>query len=614
MKNNLFITSLRLYVMMIFALLPFAITLAQNDSVLNRSVTVERDFQPVIQPAGKVSTRPAVMQTDIEPAPVEYSDYTPDITPGTSVNPLLSQPTRFEPARRYNGYIRGAIGHPNTDFGFGYRLDDGNKSVLNVFAHHRAQWGLAALSKTRLGFTFTHNFSSSDLYFGLNGGNVYYRKYGHFYDYSLPDAVSSWEKNSTLYPLYHTPGADNPAHSTSLWTAEVFVGIKANAKQDFQYRLQTGYNLFAKPGAVAEHQIRTHADFDWHADEHHVGAKIYVQNNFLHLSGLADAIPDSLYNGRHNFRIEPYYAYEGKRVRLHLGVNLDLNLGFDRNSLSGVDNLTFAPSPHVNFEAQIAKQWLTLYADVTGLNGYGNLQSYMESNRYRLIHAGIVDRHAAAYTPVDGELGFHIRPYRDLLLELHGGYALMYNQYSLVANTAGNTWSGTLPAAVLLMPGDFTYTYDNYGQGKVGGQLNYHKQDIVRLNLYADYYFWSKEVYDRPNWDAGLRIDGRIDRHWSLWSDNRFSGSRRALAWDGTTYTEHTLRPVVELDLGVQYDMWVGKAAAALGKADNPLRPEPKPNLSLFFTLNNWLHRKNDIYYGYRSQGINFLLGATFRF
>ena len=44
------------------------------------------------------------------------------------------------------------------------------------------------------------------------------------------------------------------------------------------------------------------------------------------------------------------------------------------------------------------------------------------------------------------------------------------------------------------------------------------------------------------------------------------------------------------------------------------LRPEPKPNLTLFFQLNNWLHRKNEILYGYRSQGINFLLGATFRF
>ena len=34
---------------------------AQSDSALNRSVTVERDFQPIIQAAGKVSTKPAVV-------------------------------------------------------------------------------------------------------------------------------------------------------------------------------------------------------------------------------------------------------------------------------------------------------------------------------------------------------------------------------------------------------------------------------------------------------------------------------------------------------------------------------------------------------------------------
>ena len=80
---------------------------AQSDSALNRSVTVERDFQPVIQAAGKVSTKPAIVQTTIEPAPIEYSEYTAEIQPASTFHPLLSQPTRFEPGRLYNGYIRG---------------------------------------------------------------------------------------------------------------------------------------------------------------------------------------------------------------------------------------------------------------------------------------------------------------------------------------------------------------------------------------------------------------------------------------------------------------------------------------------------------------------------
>ncbi len=581
---------------------------AQQDSTLNRSVTVERDFQPVIQAAGKVSTKPAVVETTIERAPIEYSEYSAEVTPGTTFHPLLSQPTRFEHGRTFNGYVRGAIGHPNTLFDFGYHLNDGKKSILDVYAHHKAEWGLATLSKTKVGLNFTHTFSTCDLYFGVNGGNVFYYKYGHFYDYAAYTATNRefgmWEKNKVAYPKPYTIGDKD---KTSLWSVEAFIGVKANAKQDVQYQVQTGYMLFSKPGAVSEHQLRTSGSFDWHSDAHHVGANVYIQNNFLQLGSLAAVIPDSLYSSnRHNFRIEPYYAYEGKRVRVHVGVNLDLNIGKGHHHLSKNENVSFAPSPHINLEAQIAKQWLTIYADVLGFQGLGTLQSYMEENRYSLIHAGIIHP-CAAYVPVDAEIGFHIRPYRDLLIEIHGGYAYMMDEDYLIATTTPGVPLSKL--AITRPIGDFIHQHTDYQRGKIGGQINYHLQDVVRINLHGDYFIWrgATTVYDRPNWELGLRIDGRIDRNWSLYSDNHFEGNRIALATDG----EHILRPIVDLNLGLQYDMWVGRQVKSDGQI---LRPEPKPNLTLFFQLNNWLHRKNEIYYGYRSQGINFLLGATYRF
>lgn len=591
-------------------LLMSVVLAAQSDSALNRSVTVERDFQPVIQAAGKVSTRPAIVETTIEPAKVEYSEYNYQLPIASYQSPsLLSQPTRFEPGRPYNGYITGGVGHPNTRFDFGYHLDDGKRSLLDLYAHHHAEWGMAALSKTKVGFDFTHPFSTCDLYFGVNGGNIYYHKYGHFYDYSAPHGM--WEKNSVSYSNYQSL-ADKD--KTSLWTAEAYVGIKSNPKQEMQYKVQTGYALFSKPGAVSEHQVRTHAELDWHADEHHVGANVYVQNNFLQLSGnLLEAIPDSLYDHRHNIRVEPYYMYEGKRVRIHAGVNIDMNIGRGHQHLTNMENFSFAPSPHILLEAQVAKQWLTLYADITGNYGLGSLQSYMEENRYSLIHAGIIHP-CSAYTPVDAEVGFHIRPYRDLLLEIHGGYAYRMDE---------DYWIATADTMTLLEPlsmkrplGDFIHRHADYQCGKVGGQVNYHYRDIVRIHLDGDYYFWSAteagmKVYDRPDWELALRIDGRIDSHWSLYSDNRFEGQRLILATDG----EHTLEPVIDLNLGLQYDMLVGNASANRERFSGLfLRPAPKPNLSLFFQLNNWLHRKNEIYYGYRSQGINFLLGATYRF
>ena len=238
-----------------------------------------------------------------------------------------------------------------------------------------------------------------------------------------------------------------------------------------------------------------------------------------------------------------------------------------------------------------------------------------------MIHAGIIHP-CGAYTPVDAELGFRLRPHRDLFIELHGGYAYMLDEDYWIATADSVT--PLAPLAINRALGAFVHRHTNYQRGKVGGLVNYHYQDIVRINLHGDYYFWSGDttVYDRPNWELGLRIDGKIDKHWSLYSDNRFAGSRLALATDG----EHWLKPIVELDLGVAYNMWVGnkgerrKANALragegiLANGEMPLSPEPQPNLTLFFQLNNWLHRKNDIYYGYRSEGINFLVGATFRF
>ena len=596
---------------------------AQSDSALNRSVTVERDFQPIIQAAGKVSTKPAVVETNIEPTPIEYSHYTASVQPTATFNPLLSQPTRFEPTAPYKGYVRGAVGHPNTLFGFGYHLDDGKNSILDVHAGHHAEWGTATLSKSKLGLNFKHTFSTCDLYFGVEGGNIYYNKYGHWYDYTTFYTTNrdfgGWEKNEVAYAK-KVPAIDRDL--TSLWTAEAFVGVRSNPKQDIQYKVQTGYMLFSKPGAVSEHQIRTHGSVDWSSEAHHVGANIYVQNNFRQLrNALAEAISDSLYHNIHNFRIEPYYVYEGKRVRVHVGVNLDLNLGHGQNELSGVENLSFAPSPHINLEAQIAKQWLTIYADIEGSHGFGTLQDYMEENRYRLIHQGIIEPHAASYTPVDAELGFHIRPYRDLLFEIHGGYAYMIHQDVWVANADSASIAIGGVNKKMVGAGDFTYFHTNYQRGKVGGQINYHLRDILRINVNGDYYFWSGDttVYDRPNWELAVRIDGRIDKHWSVYSDNKFVGGRKALVYNGATdtYTEHMLRPILDCNLGVEYNMWVGSKGERLkmkGEKDQILRPEPKPNLTLFLQLNNWLHHKNELFYGYRSQGINFLLGATYRF
>lgn len=581
-----------------------------QDTTLTRNVTVEREFQPIVQSAGKINVRPKVQETTLPAAEVVYSDYNATLSPAFNTNSLLSQPMRFTTPHQYNGYVRGGLGHTNTLFDFAYHLDDRKNSILDVYANHRAEWGRRANSNTRIGFDFRHPFSTCDLYFGVCGANRFYTRYGRYYD---------GDKSLTVERF----GDMQPEDKQNVWTVDAFVGVRSNNKSDIQYKAQVAYALFALPKYVSEHQVRTTANIDWSSDAHHVGGNIFVQNAFLQ----TDQVADSLFNARHAIRIEPYYAYLGNRFSIHVGVNFDVNVGRGK-FLSNLDNVTFAPSPKVEFEAQIAKKWLTLYGTAQGSLAMGTLQNYMTGMPYREINPGITSHHVGGYTPIDAQLGFHIRPYRDLLIDIYGGYAYQKNRLTAVA-----TVDSVALADRTILPGTFSYLYSDYGCGKIGASFSYHYQDIINIHLWGNYYFWQafrhenldkngyfdksgytqvkvdpNGVYDRAKWDAGLRIDARIDKHWSLYSDNRFVGSRTALVsvLDAEGAFERTLKPTIQLSLGCQYETVVGSKSFR--------EKTTQPNLVVFFQLNNYIHRHNDIWYGYQSEGINFLMGVTYKF
>ena len=82
-----------------------------------------------------------------------------------------------------------------------------------------------------------------------------------------------------------------------------------------------------------------------------------------------------------------------------------------------------------------------------------------------------------------------------------------------------------------------------------------------------------------------------------LYSDNYFAGKRMAMVQRDDVMEDRELRPMIDMNLGVQYSInkW----------------------LACYMQLNNYLgfgKLKYDIFYGYESQGINFLAGVTWSF
>lgn len=555
-----------------------------TDTTVTRTVTVERDYKPIIQGATKQNQSPAIIQEEQTLNPVVYSTYSESLPVGFNVHALPAAETTFSSQSPLQGMVDGALGHRNTHFAFSYRIAEKKRLSLDLFARHDAMWGRQTLSNSTLGLQLTRHFSACELYFGVNGNNEYYSRYGRYYS---GDNQLSVAKASQMHPYDWQDS----------WLVNTQIGLRSRGNTMVRYDLNTGYSAYILPNAATEHQICTRLDAVWVlSDEHQAGLNAYVQNNFYQVSdslGLSHAD----YHNRHAFRLEPYYGYNGNRFRIHAGINFDFNLGAG-HMMSGGDNISFAPSPNLSFDWFLMKEVIDLYGKANGTFGTSTLLEFMQTNRYMDYTACLTSDHVDDYTPVDAQLGFKIRPMATMLFDIYAGYAYQINQLLLIAPSVN--FAQHNPQSSI------GFYYSDWQRWKVGATMQYHYRDIINIHLSGNYYHWTcqrieandmqKDIYDRPSWDAALRIDAHIDSKWTIYSDNTFVGSRRAFTTekDNATNAVVTLRPVISLNLGASYavNRW----------------------LTTYLQLNNYLNRHNDLYYGYQSQGINFLIGAKYNF
>lgn len=543
---------------------------AENDTTLSRIVTVERDFQPVIKNAGKINTRPAIISHELELNPVIYSTYSAPLSVGSNVNRLPAAETRFISQAPLQGLLDGAIGHRNSHFQFGYRINQKKKMSLDLYANHNAYWGVDTYSKSQLGMLVTAHFSDADLYVGIEGNNDYFSYFGRYYN----------GYGYLIIPIHV------PLHELqTLWNANAKIGLRSTNRAPVQYRIQTGYAAFIASNHAVEHQVQSHLELAWSNQKHGAGIKAYVQNSFYTLLNNALVLTQPL-TQRHAIRMEPFYSFENKSIRLHAGINIDMNIG-NGQLQSTIKNLSFAPSPNLTFEWRMMDDIFHVYANAQGQFGIGSLEEYLHYNPYLNIVEGLDYRSPRAYTPVDAQLGFKIRPMRTLLIDIYGGYA--YQMYANIMMATTYATNNALPYAV----NDYHLAQTQYQYWKAGAAIHFHYRDIIEINLNGNYYFYrpaAMPIYDRPNWDAYAQLKVNIDSKWSLYSENTFVGYRLAY----TTQGDRLLKPIITLNAGGQYaiNRW----------------------LVTYLQVNNYLNRKNDIFYGYPVQGIHFLLGVKYKF
>ena len=546
---------IRLYPIALACVLILSIpcTAQAQDTVFNRVVTVERDYQPEIEQTQAITTTPTFIQYTPQLNPVVYSTYSNPLSIGYNLHALPASSTKFSTPTPLNGVIEGALGYRNTHMLFAYQIKHKKKMSLDLYANHDAYWGEDALAQSILGMLATRHFSGADFYFGLEGQNEAF----------------AYQLDSTAYKAFFP--------WRTFWNAQAKIGVQSTKKDGILYRIQTGYNAFFATNHAIEHQVRSYLDFAWKADYHKAGINASVLNAFYTIT---DTTFTASIAPRHAIHLEPFYEFHSKNIRLHAGVNLDINLG-NGQLISGAEDISFAPSPNVEFEWHMMDNVFHLYANAHGYFDNGSLQEFTSYNRYLNLQQGLTLQHPRNYTPIDAQLGFKIRPVATMLIDIYGGYAYMMNAYNMKA---------ILNDANVIT--DYHLWFTNYQRWKVGASMHYHYRDILELNVAGNYYFWTAEqpIYDRPNWDIKARLDVHIDSKWSIYSDNYFAGSRLAQ----TTQGDQTLAPIISLNIGGQYavNRW----------------------LVAYLQLNDYLHRRSEYFYGYHTQGIHFLAGVKFKF
>ena len=550
-----------------------------KDSTINQNVTLERDFQPVIQDAGKINISPKIYEPQPADKDVRYTGFSKLLDTDANLNQLTFADSRFKTiTQSYKGFLRAQLGFPMTGLDFYYKMNESDKVNFDVHLDHLGQWdsftkhGAGILANTGFGFDVDALIGSAAFNIGFDARNLTSKRY--------------------FTGVY--------------WDFDAHVGIHSTSSSPVEYIVQVGYlgtsaknkNFASIPNfvdmnpSIMDNQIQTIAKVAWATDAHHIGLDAQIKDHFFSTS-------DTTFEA-HNFHamhFEPYYEYEGNRFNIHAGVNLDVSINKGRK---------FAASPNVHFEARIVPEWLAIYGGAVGHYAINGLHDEIYANNYsNLINACYNQQNT--YNVADGFLGLKFRPHHDLLFKVYAHYIYSLDDSYYLADSTTQQF--------------YNVTADKSSEWRIGGAMHYHYRDIATLDLDGFYSLFKfidgpDIAYDRPAWQMQLDLRVKLDKkkRWTLISDNYLKGKRQVLVLQdadpsspiSTTTPEtdpdavflnKTLKPYIDLNLGVSY---------AIDR-----------NLAVNLQLNDYIHWgkfKNELWYGYTTQGGNILVGVNWTF
>lgn len=577
-------------VVLLLVVLGGTVTAQKKDTTVARNVTVEREYRPLIQDAGKVYSVPNVLVPSVKRAVPNYSDFNYPLVADFNIHVLPSAELQPDKKKEYkDGFATVGFGnYSNTYLQAALPLINKPDMLLDATLNHLGTFGDKLRSSTSAKLSFNKAFETSELFAGLGAGHDYYKYYGNSF---LGDSVVKLtalqtthgasafiEKNgASLTPTAVQLKDLNIDSLNTCWRVQAYAGLRSlPAATGMRYTALVGYKSFSSRQSLAEQMIHAQANLSGDLEKNRWGLDVDAFNNSYNAnSTLVQTTP------RANLllNLNPYYSIATTDWDIRLGV---------KSSFSFSEGAFFNPSLDVRAEWKVIPSYLAFYGAITGDYKLNSLYDSYSDNPYLAPEVKVQN----TFSPSSFVLGLKLKPLYNLLIDAYLSNTIINNQhfyvnqqYSLVAPGVSDT---------TLYTNRFNVVYSEATVLKIGTRLSYNYRNKVSVELKGSYNNWQvateQQAWNMPKWEGSMNAAVNINRYWTVSAQSYFEGERFAKVGSAAL----RMSPIIDINLGTSYvyNSW----------------------LTGFLKINNLINNKYQHFYGYQNQGFNVLVGATFSF
>lgn len=562
-------------------------TASATDTTIKRNIEVVRDYTPVIKEAGKINTMPELKDVNTKKIEVDYKVWTSTYKPKTDIIPSLDYALASQEENKYSreGFLRLGGGNYKSFLGELYTpIYNSDVALFDFYLKHNSSFGNVTLKKDNYD-VLSNDVLSKGLYNDNKARISFLRSirireisafgefgYNRFNYYGLnSDMISFSEQNKDK----EEPEYKNDDQKNSHLTAALNFRFRSKDYiEQWKYDLQTNWRLLKTHFDVAENTIFTDLAASYRMQESILSLKFQMYNVFVSTpeNGSIDFSKAQNFNNFTVLKFNPYYSFISEVGRLNLGLKASFGINQGKNT---------AFSPDITGQVRVIDNVWYVYAGVTGDYKVNTLRSLANENIYLSPDARPED----TYIPLDIYLGTKLNIGKSVNTDIHIGYKIINNQYFYV-NKSDSTG----------MKNTFDVVYDkNVGQFNCGAAVNYNFREKVDFSFKIGYNKWSlekqKEAWMLPAAQIGLGVSYvptdflRFNINYDL-----EAGRKAKLGKDSSV----DLKNFNDISLGANYKLM--------------------SFLDVFARFNNILNQRSEFWYGYPSQGFNFLLGLTLTF